>query len=225
MIRNVKLCPFCVSGWMLVLVGVLILLFNTTLTCLLPLQTFVIITWVAAVCLLRQVLPVSGVRFTCVFKCGGLPLTHAWNVTDPFLWPLGSQCGLVSNAFTFEACNSISWFHVQGGQNAKPFIKGKGLSLAGYVLREVILNWIVEILVEQWTRKYLTCQFIRAWWNRKWRSYSGFIQRFKCLFCLFESQVNMETARFFKSDFEENGSMDNVCLFLNLANDPTWGFI
>ncbi|MFT7813430.1 V-type proton ATPase subunit B, brain isoform, partial [Arapaima gigas] len=33
--------------------------------------------------------------------------------------------------------------------------------------------------------------------------------------------VNMETARFFKSDFEENGSMDNVCLFLNLANDPT----
>ena len=31
----------------------------------------------------------------------------------------------------------------------------------------------------------------------------------------------METARFFKQDFEENGSMDNVCLFLNLANDPT----
>lgn len=39
--------------------------------------------------------------------------------------------------------------------------------------------------------------------------------------CVFELQVNMETARFFKSDFEENGSMDNVCLFLNLANDPT----
>lgn len=34
--------------------------------------------------------------------------------------------------------------------------------------------------------------------------------------------VNMETARFFKQDFEENGSMENVCLFLNLANDPTW---
>ncbi|XP_005062419.1 PREDICTED: V-type proton ATPase subunit B, kidney isoform, partial [Ficedula albicollis] len=34
-------------------------------------------------------------------------------------------------------------------------------------------------------------------------------------------QVNMETARFFKSDFEQNGSMENVCLFLNLANDPT----
>ncbi|XP_009647304.1 V-type proton ATPase subunit B, kidney isoform-like, partial [Egretta garzetta] len=35
------------------------------------------------------------------------------------------------------------------------------------------------------------------------------------------NEVNMETARFFKSDFEENGSMENVCLFLNLANDPT----
>ncbi|XP_065882920.1 V-type proton ATPase subunit B [Dysidea avara] len=33
--------------------------------------------------------------------------------------------------------------------------------------------------------------------------------------------VNTETARFFKQDFEENGSMENVCLFLNLANDPT----
>merc|ERR1711887_492102 len=33
--------------------------------------------------------------------------------------------------------------------------------------------------------------------------------------------VNLETARFFKQDFEENGSMENVCLFLNLANDPT----
>lgn len=33
--------------------------------------------------------------------------------------------------------------------------------------------------------------------------------------------VNMETARFFKQDFEENASMENVCLFLNLANDPT----
>ncbi|XP_065827644.1 V-type proton ATPase subunit B [Oscarella lobularis] len=33
--------------------------------------------------------------------------------------------------------------------------------------------------------------------------------------------VNMETARFFKQDFEENGSMEGVCLFLNLANDPT----
>lgn len=33
--------------------------------------------------------------------------------------------------------------------------------------------------------------------------------------------VNMETARFFKRDFEENGSMERVTLFLNLANDPT----
>ena len=33
--------------------------------------------------------------------------------------------------------------------------------------------------------------------------------------------VNMETARFFKSDFEQNGSMEKVMLFLNLANDPT----
>ncbi|KAG2462372.1 VATB2 ATPase, partial [Polypterus senegalus] len=39
--------------------------------------------------------------------------------------------------------------------------------------------------------------------------------------CVEMRMVNMETARFFKSDFEENGSMDNVCLFLNLANDPT----
>lgn len=33
--------------------------------------------------------------------------------------------------------------------------------------------------------------------------------------------VNMETATFFKRDFEENGSMERVTLFLNLANDPT----
>jgi len=33
--------------------------------------------------------------------------------------------------------------------------------------------------------------------------------------------VNMETARFFKQDFEETGSMERVTLFLNLANDPT----
>eukprot|EP01090_Pellita_catalonica_P007416 TRINITY_DN18001_c0_g1_i1.p1 TRINITY_DN18001_c0_g1~~TRINITY_DN18001_c0_g1_i1.p1 ORF type:complete len:514 (+),score=95.94 TRINITY_DN18001_c0_g1_i1:145-1686(+) len=33
--------------------------------------------------------------------------------------------------------------------------------------------------------------------------------------------VNMEAARFFKQDFEENGSMEAVTLFLNLANDPT----
>merc|ERR1711881_221717 len=33
--------------------------------------------------------------------------------------------------------------------------------------------------------------------------------------------VNMETARYFQQDFEQHGSMDNVCLFMNLANDPT----
>eukprot|EP00922_Rhytidocystis_sp_ex-Travisia-forbesii_P038094 GHVS01056741.1.p1 GENE.GHVS01056741.1~~GHVS01056741.1.p1 ORF type:complete len:520 (-),score=60.69 GHVS01056741.1:94-1653(-) len=33
--------------------------------------------------------------------------------------------------------------------------------------------------------------------------------------------VNMETARFFRQDFEENGSMERTVLFLNLANDPT----
>jgi len=33
--------------------------------------------------------------------------------------------------------------------------------------------------------------------------------------------INMETARFFKDDFETNGSMERVCLFLNLGNDPT----
>lgn len=33
--------------------------------------------------------------------------------------------------------------------------------------------------------------------------------------------VNMETARFFKSDFEQNGSMERVVLFLNHASDPT----
>jgi len=33
--------------------------------------------------------------------------------------------------------------------------------------------------------------------------------------------VNMETARFFKADFEENGSMEQLVMFLNLASDPT----
>jgi V-type H+-transporting ATPase subunit B len=33
--------------------------------------------------------------------------------------------------------------------------------------------------------------------------------------------VNMETARFFRSDFEENGAMERVALFMNLASDPT----
>lgn len=33
--------------------------------------------------------------------------------------------------------------------------------------------------------------------------------------------VNMETANFFRSSFEENGSLERTVLFLNLANDPT----
>jgi V-type H+-transporting ATPase subunit B len=36
--------------------------------------------------------------------------------------------------------------------------------------------------------------------------------------------VNLETSRFFTKDFEENGSMERVTLFLNLANDPTYRF-
>ena len=33
--------------------------------------------------------------------------------------------------------------------------------------------------------------------------------------------VNRETAGFFTRDFEENGSLDRVTLFINLASDPT----
>lgn len=33
--------------------------------------------------------------------------------------------------------------------------------------------------------------------------------------------VNNETARFFRNSFEENGAMERVALFLNIANDPT----
>jgi V-type H+-transporting ATPase subunit B len=33
--------------------------------------------------------------------------------------------------------------------------------------------------------------------------------------------ANMEVARFFRTDFEQNGSMERVVLFMNLANDPT----
>merc|ERR1712153_78529 len=33
--------------------------------------------------------------------------------------------------------------------------------------------------------------------------------------------VNKETARFFMMDFEENGSMEELVMFLNLASDPT----
>jgi V-type H+-transporting ATPase subunit B len=33
--------------------------------------------------------------------------------------------------------------------------------------------------------------------------------------------VDVETSRFFKQDFEENGSMERVALYMNLANHPT----
>lgn len=33
--------------------------------------------------------------------------------------------------------------------------------------------------------------------------------------------VNLETAKFFQQDFQQNGSLDRTALFLNLANDPT----
>eukprot|EP00808_Paulinella_micropora_P031645 g73354.t1 len=33
--------------------------------------------------------------------------------------------------------------------------------------------------------------------------------------------INRATARFFQTDFAQNGRMENVALFLNLANDPT----
>merc|ERR1719242_2796152 len=39
--------------------------------------------------------------------------------------------------------------------------------------------------------------------------------------CFGAMGVNLETARFFRNDFEENGAMPRVSLFLNLANDPT----
>jgi V-type H+-transporting ATPase subunit B len=37
--------------------------------------------------------------------------------------------------------------------------------------------------------------------------------------------VNMETARFFKQDFEESGAISNSTLFVNLASDPTYVFV
>merc|ERR1711865_104920 len=39
--------------------------------------------------------------------------------------------------------------------------------------------------------------------------------------CFGAMGVNMETARFFRNDFQESGSMQHTALFLNLANDPT----
>ena len=33
--------------------------------------------------------------------------------------------------------------------------------------------------------------------------------------------VPLETARFFRDNFESTGAMDRTCLFVNVANDPT----
>jgi len=33
--------------------------------------------------------------------------------------------------------------------------------------------------------------------------------------------ITQEVSRFFRDDFEKNGSMEHVVLFMNLANDPT----
>ena len=44
-------------------------------------------------------------------------------------------------------------------------------------------------------------------------------ENFSTVYCAMG--VNIKTAPFFRNDFEENGSMENVVLFMNLANDPT----
>ncbi|KAG5095823.1 hypothetical protein JHK84_051411 [Glycine max] len=54
---------------------------------------------------------------------------------------------------------------------------------------------------------------------KKWVEGGGEEDNFAIVFAAMG--VNMETAQFFKRDFEENGSMERVTLFLNLANDPT----
>ena len=46
-----------------------------------------------------------------------------------------------------------------------------------------------------------------------------YLDRFSIVFAAMG--VNLETARFFTRDFEENGSLERTTLFLNLANDPT----
>jgi len=51
------------------------------------------------------------------------------------------------------------------------------------------------------------------------RSETGAQEQFAIVFAAMG--VNMETAHYFKQDFEENGSMERTVLFLNLANDPT----
>ncbi|RXN38299.1 V-type proton ATPase subunit kidney isoform [Labeo rohita] len=122
-----------------------------------------------------------------IFSAAGLP--H-----NEIAAQICRQAGLVQkpkDVMDYSAENfAIVFAAMGGGQNAKPFIKGKGFSFSRkctsrghFELNSGDLGWTM---------------------NKK-----------------APDIVNMETARFFKSDFEENGSMDNVCLFLNLANDPT----
>ena len=48
--------------------------------------------------------------------------------------------------------------------------------------------------------------------------HDGHEENFYCVCCY---GCKLETSRFFKQDFEENGSLERTTLFLNLANDPT----
>lgn len=157
--QNVKLCRFCVSGWMLVLVGGLILLFNTTLTFCPHLSAS---SPNLCFCHLSGCGLSSQTGITCV-RCQVHLCIQVWRASiNPCLkchWPSLVSCGqrapgadLCLMHSLLRPCNSISWFHVPGGQNAKQ----KDFPLAGNVLQEVILNWIEKLLVEQWTRKYLT---------------------------------------------------------------------
>lgn len=142
--RNVKLCPFCVSGWMLVLMGDLILLFSTTLTFCPQLSAS---SPNLCYCHLSGCSLSSQTGITCV-RCQVHLCIQVWRASiNPCLkchWPSLVSCGrwapgadsrLMHSLLT--PCNSISGFYAQGGQN----IKGKGCSfLAGSVLQEVILN-------------------------------------------------------------------------------------
>ena len=56
-------------------------------------------------------------------------------------------------------------------------------------------------------------------WSDQQNVHDGHEENFSIVFAAMG--VNLETSRFFKQDFEENGSLERTTLFLNLANDPT----
>lgn len=88
--------------------------------------------------------------------------------------------------------------------------------MLNYVDVKLCLNWKLDYFLNVWPEHiYRLVMFDGLLWCYKHQQVGTLTQRLILL------QVNMETARFFKQDFEENGSMENVCLFLNLANDPT----